>query len=187
MTTYGRNFEFRISPPPEQRLGRYINGDNPIPIGAPVAVAPGTEPDVNGRLQFELATGATAPVTGLHGIAVYEHLVYDGFDPVSRSESDFGDVPANQPCQLVYGKVNKVVFRNTTEETLTFLGNRNGTPRVMIAPADLTGIAVGDGIRPGAGDDTAGYWEAAGAGEDAWFIVTQVDPDRGEVEAQMQF
>lgn len=187
MTSYGRNFEFRISPPPEQRLGRYINGDTPIPIGAPVEVAAGAEPDINGRLEFALATGATPPVAGLHGIAIYEHVVFDGYDPVLRTESDFGDVPAGQPCQLVYGKVNKVVFRNTTEEGLTFLGRPNGSPRVMIAPADLTGLAVGDGIRPGTGDDTAGYWEAAAGGEDAWFIVTQVDPERGEVEAQMQF
>lgn len=187
MSNYGRNFEFRISPPPEQRLGRYINGDTPVPIGAPVAVAPGSEPDLNGRLEFELVTGAAEPIVGLHGIAVYEHFVYDGFDPVLRTESDFGDVPAGAACQLVYGKVNKVVFRNTDAAGLTFLGRANGTPRVMIAPADLDGLAVGDGIRPGDGNDDDGYWAAAGAGEDAWFIVTQVDPARGEVEAQMQF
>lgn len=187
MSNYGRNFEFRISPPPEQRLGRYINGDDPIPIGAPVAVADGAVPDINGRLEFALATGAVAPVVGQHGIAIYEHLVYDGYDPVLRTESDFGDVPANQPCQLVYGKVNKVVLRNTTAEGLTFLGQSRGTPRLMIAPAGLAGLAVGMGLRPGIGNDTDGYWAAAGVGEDAWLIVTQVDPARGEVEAQMQF
>lgn len=186
MANYGRNFEFRISPPPEQRLGRYKNGDTPVPIGAPVAVAPGSDPDINGRLEFELADGTTEGTPGMAGIAIYEHLVYDGFDPVIRTESQFGDVPAGQPAQLVYGKVNKVVLRNTEAADLTFLGNSQGSPRAMVDPAALATLAVGDGLIPGAGTDDDGYWAVATT-EDPWLIVTQVDLARGEVEAQMQF
>jgi hypothetical protein len=187
MSSYGRNFEFRISPMPQKRLGRYINGEEVVPIGAPVQVPAGAENDLDGRLPLELVTGDTPPRTGMNGIAIFEHAhnAYAGFDPVLRTESDFGDVPAFQPTQLVSGDHVKVVFRNTTAEDLTFLGRQSGSPRTMVA--DLDGAAVGDFIRPGAGNDDDGYWAIDGEEDGAWFVVTYVDSPYGEVEAQMLF
>lgn len=186
MSNYGRNFEFRISPPPDQRRGRYITGADVIPIGAPVEML-AQAPDVDGRNEVALATGATPPKSGMHGIAVFEHAynAFAGFDPVLRTASDFSDIPPGSPIQLVSGTEVKVVLRNTEAADITFLGAQRGTPRTMVGPTNLTGLAVGDGLGPGTGDDTAGYWAEAIA--DPWLVVTSVDVARGEVEAQLQF
>lgn len=188
MASYGRNFEFRVPPVHGERGGRYYIPDDgdAIPIGAPVEVSPATNsPLWTGALPVVLATGATPPVAGQHGILVYEHLNFDGFDPVMTTYSDLDTAPPGKQVQVVGGGRVKVVFKNTVDRV--FLTRRNYSGRTMVAPDDLTGIAVGNGLRPGVGTDADGYWAETGVGEDAWLIVESVDTARGEVEARINF
>lgn len=187
MSNYGRNFEFRISPPPDQRRGRYINGNAAIPIGAPIKITAVVNAD--GRNEVALAAGVTIPRSGQTGLAVFEHTynAFAGFDPTLVVPSDFNDVPAGAPLQMVSGTEVKVVLRNTVNSD--FLGRAYTDGRMMVAPADLSTIAVGDVLRPGPGTAVGGYWvEAAGVeAADGWLLVTLVDTARGEVEAQLLF
>lgn len=186
MSNYGRYFEFRISPRPEDRQGRYITGDAVIPIGAPVKIT--ADVDADGRNVVELATGATVPKKGVNGLAIFEHAfnAYAGYDPTLVNPSDFPDIPANSPIQLVSGPYVKVVFRNIAADT-EFLGRTYDDARTMVAPTNLGTLAVGNMLRPGTGDGTSGYWAETSTDAEAWFVITNVDTDRGEVEAVMQF
>ena len=186
MSNYGRYFEFRISPTPEQRRGRYLSPNAVIPIGAPVVA--GATVNADGRSVVALATGATVRRPGVTGIAVYEHAynAFAGFDPVLTGPSDFSDIPANSPIQLVSGQEVKVVLRNIAADT-AFLGRTYDDSRVFLAPANLSTIAVGNFLIPGTGDGTSGYWAEGGDATTAWMVVTNVDTVRGEVEAQLLF
>jgi hypothetical protein len=189
MSSYGRNFEFRVPPENENRSGRFfLNGGVDIPIGAPVKVdSPATENDL-GQLPVVLATGATAtPRPGQAGIAVYEHIQYQGNDPYLTTYSDKDTVPAGKALQVVSGQEVKVCFRNTS--ATTFLHTRAYTGRVMVAGIGIATptIAVGDLLTPGVGDGTSGYWAETGTAGNAWLVVTKVDNARAEVEARPVF
>lgn len=192
MGTYGRNFEFRRPPVHGQRGARYYNpadGD-PIVLGAPVVVANGATPDdaFSGALPVALATGAQAPKKGMCGIAVYEHApaAFAGYDPVLTTHSDLDTAPVGKLLQVVHGDSVKVVFRNTEDHT--FLQTRAYAGRTMVAGAGATPtVAVGDFLTPGTGNDDDGYWAETGSAANAWLVVTNVDVDRGEVEAEFVF
>lgn len=191
MATYGRNFDFRVPPVGGQRGSRYAlkGGEDPLPIGAPVTVDT-TATDATGRdqLQVTLATGASAPVPGLSGIAVFEYApaAFAGDDPYLTTYSDKDLVPKGAAVQVVSGDTVKVVFKNTVDKT--FLHTRDYKGRVMVAGLGATPtVAVGDYLTPGTGNDTAGYWAETAVAADAWLIVTHVDSARGEVEAKMAF
>lgn len=189
MSSYGRNFDFRRTPMPIQRGGRYVldNGSD-IPIGAPVAVANGATPDsgFTDALPAALATGAQAPKKGFTGIAIYEWLDLNQLDPQYFTYSDRSTIPDTRLFQLVSGPGIKVVFRNTADST--FLTVRDYAGRIMVAGAGATPtVAVGDYLTPGTGDDDNGYWAETGSATNAWLVVTLVDTARGEVEAEMVF
>lgn len=188
MSSYGRNFDFRIVPEPEDRGGRYVlSGTTDIPIGSPVKVADGATASASytGALPAALATGAQAPKKGMTGIAVYEWLDLNQLDPEYYTYSDRSTVPASREFQVVSGPGIKVVFRNTANRT--FLAVRNYAGRVMVAGIGATPtVAVGDYLTPGTGDDSNGYW-AEGSAANAWMVVTLVDAARGSVEAEMVF
>lgn len=183
---YGRNFEFRVSPPPDQRGGRYVTGATPIPIGAPVVAG---AVNADGRNVVAVAAGAIDPVPGIHGLLVFEYAwaAYAGRDPFLTVSSDLDFAPANAPVQLVSGTENKVVLRNTVDDE--FLTPDNIVAgKVYVAPANLAGLAVGNGLRPhNAGSDEVGWWQEVGVDEAAWLIITNVDAGRGEVEARLAF
>ncbi len=188
MSEYGRNFEFRVSPQPNYRSGRYKNSTVAIPIGVPVAVADGATRDANGRLTFALATGAQAPEIGQCGIAVYEYAweAFEGRDPNLTTSSDLDTVPANEPCQLVNGTDVVVVLRNTVAGLQ--LG-RSYPGRIMTAGVSLATptVVVGDLLTPGVGNDTDGYWAETGTAANGWLRVIGVDTTRAEVTARMLF
>jgi hypothetical protein len=190
MSNYGRYFEFRNSPRPENRYGRALSPNAVIPIGAPV-VAGTAAPNADGRSVYALKTGGQTgrPLPVKNGLAIFEHSynAYAGFDTELTVPSDFSDIPANSPIQVCHGTNIKVVFRNITADTV-FLGQRTyDDARVMIAPGNLGTLGVGDFIVPGTGDGTSGYWAEGGDADTAWFQITSVDTARGEVEAQMLF
>lgn len=186
--SYGRNFDFRVPPHSGQRAGRYSNGATAIAIGAPVK-ATGAE-DSLGRLVVALATGAQAPIVGIHGVAVFEYKGSEGWagdDPFLTTYSDKDTVPANAGVQVVSGDAVKVVFKNTAART--FLHTRAYAGRKMVAgigQATPT-VAVGDYLTPGTGDDTSGYWAETASASNAWMVVTKIDNARAEVEARLLF
>lgn len=194
MSTYGRNFEFRVQPHGGQRAGRYINpadGDV-IPIGAPARVDLVAGPDGDYRLEIALAegVGTGTPKSGLGGIPIYEWSpsAFAGDDPLLVTFSDKDYIPVGEPCYLVSGDEVKVVLRNTDE--LSFFGQRTYAARTMVA--GLSGatptVSVGDMLRPqDSPSDTNGYWRETSVAAEAWLVVTHVDTDRGEVEARFLF
>lgn len=186
MSTYGRNFEFRVPPVDGQRAGRFSISDATA-IGAPVG-ATGSE-DALGRAEVDLVTGATTPRSGKHGVLVYEFgpAAYAGDDAALTTYSDKDTAPAGAAVQVVSGTTVKVVFRNT--EDRTFLNTRSYDGKVMVAGIGIATptLAAGDYLTPGTGDSTSGYWAETADVTKAWFIITKVDNDRGEVEARMMF
>lgn len=186
--SYGRNFDFRISPDAKSRHGRHVvpSTGNPIPLGAPVEVDLSQAPDSVARQPLKLAVngGTGVPNTGNHGILVYEHVIPYGVDPVLTTWSDFDTAPLGSVVQLVVDPDVKVVLRNTLARH--FLG-RAYPGRIMVAGVSVAtpSIAVGDYLKPGAGNDTDGYWTEATDTTTAWLVVTSVDFTRAEVEARM--
>lgn len=187
MSSYGRNFEFRIPPKAEARNGRFsLAGDTDLPIGAPVVATGAT--DSLGRAEVELAAADSAtPAPGLGGVLVYEYgpAAFAGDDILLTTYSDKGTAPVGQAVQVVSAAASaKVVLRNTADKV--FLNNRTYTGRNMVPAAALgaTPYEVGDLLTPGVGDDTNGYWKKTTDAADAWLVVTKVDVARGEIEAR---
>lgn len=188
MSSYGRNFDFRVPPLPEQRGARYITpSDVALPIGVPVKVT-ATTVDAQGRNPVVLATGVTTKRSGTTGILVYEYApaAFAGTDPNLTTYSDLGSAPLGAACQVVSGKTVKVVLKNTSARS--FYGQRTYPGRIMVSGLGATPtVAVGDLLRPGVGDDTSGYWTETSTEADGWLSVTGVDTTRQEVEARMTF
>lgn len=189
--SYGRNFEFRVTPHGGQRSGRaYLDESvSTYPIGAPVVLTDGGTENALGQAAFTVATGATnKPAPGEGGIAVYEYgpAGYAGDDPWLTDYSDKDTIPAAASIQVVSGPEVKVVLRNTEDET--FLNTREYTGRVMVAGLGATlSLQVGDYLTPGTGDDDNGYWAETANADEAWLVITKVDNTRGEVEARLTF
>ena len=185
MSTYGRNFEFRVPPVHGQRGARYVlpATEDPIPIGAPVRAADDAVPDALGLLPVTLQTAAQVPVKGLSGIAVYEHgpAWQTGDDPFLTTYSDRGDVPPGRAVQVVSGDMVKVVLRNTTART--FMQSRDYPGRLMFAGTP----GVGDFLSPATGTDVAGYWAVNATAANAWLVVERVDTARAEIECRLAF
>lgn len=192
MGTYGRNFEFLVVPISHNRGGRYATQseadyDTVIPMGAPVKVV---GEDLLLRQTIELADDGVAPDKGRHGIAIYEHgdgATWAGDDQNLTTYSDKGVLPFEKAVQVVSGPNVKVLFTNTDAET--FLQTRSYTGRNMVAelggsPSVTTGAYLEPHADP---SDTNGYWQVTSTRADAWLVVTRVDSDRNEVEAQMLF
>lgn len=192
MSTYGRNFEFRTQPDGPGRQGRFINPADGarIPMGAPARVdlAEGSDPD--GRLEVNLATGATpAPRPGLAGIPLYEWApsAFAGDDPLLVTFSDKDYIPVGSACYIVSGPDTKVVLRNTPDNN--FFGQRTYAARKMVAGVGATPtVVVGDMLRPhDSPSDSNGYWQETSTLAEAWLVVTHVDNVRNEVEAKFLF
>lgn len=190
MSSYGRNFEFRVPPESADRQGRYYLAEGAdVALGAPVKVDTAGDDNSLGLSPVVLATGAQAkPNPGMGGILVYEYgpAAFAGDDPWLTTYSDKGDAPDGAAVQVVRGPEVKIVLRNTA--ATTFLQTRSYAARKMVAGlgATLT-LAVGDMLTPGTGDDTDGYWAETANADNAWLIVTKVDNDRGEVECKLNF
>jgi hypothetical protein len=184
--SYGRNFEFRVTPRQGERAGRYYLDDVARPIGAPVVLSGAT--DGLGRLGVELVSGAQAkPAPGTGGVLVYEHIQFIGVDPAETTYSDLDTAPAGKAVQVVNGTTVKVAFKNT--EDTGFLARENyPVARTMVdGIGATTTVEVGDFLTPGAGDDTDGYWAVTTDADEAWLVVTDVNSTTGEVEARLNF
>lgn len=197
MSTYGRNFEFRVQPTGGERSGRYINGDTiDIPLGAPVRVDTTSGENTDKRLPVKLAAGNTpAPRTGMAGILIHEWApnAFSGSDPLLTvfSDRDYTPKPGSQENStgyLVSGPSVSVMFRNTDANNFFF--QRTYAARKMVAgvAGATPTVVVGDLLRPhDTPNDTNGYWQETSTASEAWLVVTHVDNTRQEVEARFLF
>ena len=212
MASNGRNFEFRITPHPSARGGRFIspsvalsgsgsgggtgaNGSPTgavglLPIGAPVVADLEAGQDAQGAQYVKLATaGETTTSVGVFGLLMYEYgpAAFAGTDPYLTTYSDFGIVPLGRYCIVIAGDpATKIVLRNTP--AFSFLGQRNYAGRTMVNGLGATpDVTAGDYLVPGSGDDVDGYWESTGTASGAWLVITHVDSTRAEVEARLLF
>lgn len=202
MSNYGRNFEFRVAPVSKDRSGRNFLDGASVPIGAPVAYSEsgtlGTENEL-GLRPFELAAdGASAPLPGQGGVAVYEFgpAAFAGDDAMLTTYSDKGMIPAGAAIQVVGGEYVKVVLRNVPDFTFSSVRDYAGVN--MVNPTDAAALSVGDALIPGAGDGTDGYWKTGGTADSAtpagaWLIVERIGTfdihgSAGiEIEARLNF
>lgn len=190
MTSYGKNFEFTYPPLTGNRSSRhYLTETTEVPIGIPVVYDSDESVNDLGLMPMKLATGAqVAPKPGLGGVAVYEYgpAAFAGDDPALTTYSDKDTIPVGAAIQVVNGTYVKMRLRNT--EASTFLHTRAYAGRVMVAGIGIATptLVVGDYLTPGTGDDTDGYWAESNS-TNAWAVITKVDNDRAEVEAQLLF
>lgn len=191
MSNYGRNFEFLVAPLPDQRKGRFYNNEGAvIPIGSPVVATAAAAENAIGLAPVTLATTAQdRPAQGRGGLAIYEYApnAFAGTDTFLTTYSDLDTIPDQAAIQLVSGTNVKVLLRNTVDST--YLQTVTYEGRILVAGVSIATptLAVGDFLTPGVGDDTDGYWTETSTESEAWLVVTKVDFDRDEVEAQMMF
>lgn len=200
MGTYGRNFDFRTPPAAEDRKGRFVLSITDlsaaqlaagVPLGAPVTLdtTVANSASLTNAAQIKLATGAQAPRKGASGILLYEHApaAFAGDDPFLTTYSDKDTAPVGKLVQVISGAGVKVAFTNT--EARDFLETRSYPGRIMVAGVSIAtpSVVVGELLTPGTGNDTAGFWAETGSATNGWLVVTAVDTDRAEVEAQMLF
>lgn len=190
MGSYGRFGDFLQSPRPEDRLGRFVSGDDIIiPMFAPVRVIAGSHVDGNGQLPLELAAGAQAPKKGFSGIAIFENPTPDiaGLDMTLSRSDDLDYVPIGAACQLVSAPY--VRLRLINAGVVNFYGQRTYAARKMVAGLGgaTPAIVEGDLLTPGVGDDTSGYWAKTSDASLAWLRVTGVYNASTELDAQFLF
>lgn len=196
MSTYGRNFDFRVPPEGAHRGSRYAldpAGTAEVTIGAPVVVLDDGSTDSLGRLKVDVPTGeGPKPLPGQGGVMVFEYgpSAYAGYDEQITTYSDLGTAKAGDAVQVVTGANEvKVVFRNT--EDSTFLHTRSYTGVTMVDETLGGGtptVAVGDYLTPNTSPSAAnGYWKVTTTAANGWLVVTSVDATRGEVEAVLNF
>lgn len=180
---YTRNFGFRSF----ENVVR--DGRHRVPVGSggyEIGTAVKVDPSAAGFLTRP--ADGEAP-TQLCGIALFEHIQYQGVDPFLTSPQDgpFQLAPAGQYAQMVHGLGAKVWFRNLGDKTLY-----DGRTQTNTSPlADTVNLpAVGDGLVP----DATGKWRVALAGqvdpadnEAPWLVVEQVNASTGVVECRLTF
>ena len=185
MANFGRNFGFRRMPWAYHRRGRfYVPTPNTLLFGTPVVATTTVDAARSGAQLLAQAGAAQVPVPGQTGLIVWEMHPsgMSGRDPNLTDYSDIDRAKDGELVQLVHGVGVKVVLRNTAATTF---GTRTYAARKMI---DLTGLAVGDYLRPLASpSDTNGYWTKQSGSEPKWLVVTSIDSTRNEVEAELQF
>lgn len=182
-----RCFHFLEGPRPEDRLGRFVAGDDLV-IGAPVASPNAVNVDANGQLTVDYATQASAPRKGLSGILNWENPTADfpGLDPALTRPVDVDVAPTGVSVQVCSGDYVRVRLANIAARTFY---TRPYTARNMVA--GLGGatptVEVGELLTPGPGTDIGGYWQVTTDLTKAWLRVTAINNDVGELDAQMLF
>jgi hypothetical protein len=180
--SYTRNFGFRDTSnivrdgrnkvPASGLSGADVNG---FLIGTAVTVDP-ANPGLLKR------PGAAALPTALSGIAVYEHIQFQGVDPFLTTQYDppFQVAPLGRFAQMVHGLGVKVWLKNTADKPLYDGRVQKGATLVS---TDLTTLAVGDGLATNAD----GTWSKAGDAAHSWLTVESVNATTGLVEARFTF
>lgn len=179
---YSRNFGMR-SFENVIRDGRFRvpRTGTPFKIGAPVML------DTANPGFLAAATEAVAPGPNV-GIVVYEHIQNKSDALTTVYDSPYDEVPLGQYAQMMHGPGAKVWFRNTDDKTL-YDGRVQAAGGLLDPSVDVTTLEIGSGLVPAGGglyratDGTA----TADVGGTAWFVVEQVNPSTGRVEARLAF
>lgn len=145
-------------------------------IGAPVTA----DPDVPGFLKPAAAGAAPGPTSG---VAVFEHIQYQGIDTALNTSSDMPTIPGGRYAQMVHGQGAKVWFRNTPDKTL-YDGRTQDNPALLAASVDVTTLKAGDGLTP---DGAGKYKKANGTTDGVWLTVEQANASTLVVEARFNF
>jgi len=165
------------------------DGRNAVPTGLSGA-------DANGYL---LGTGVTldpsnagylvrpsngAAPTQLSGLAVYEHIQFQGVDPFLTTQYDppFNVAPSGRMAQVVHGVGVKVWFKNTPDSTEYDGRTEVGATYITTS---LGSLSIGSGLKVGAN----GTWVLStdSTGADWWLVVESVNATTGLVEARLTF
>jgi hypothetical protein len=174
---YSRNFGMR-SFENVVRDGRFrvpATG-TPFKIGAPVML------DAANAGRLKAATAAVTPSQNC-GIVVYEHIQNKSDALTTTSDSPYNVVPLGQYAQMMHGPGAKVWFRTTADKTLYGGTVQAGDTLLAAGIADMTGLAIGDGLTP----DGAGKWRESTGAEVVWLVIEQVNPTTKLVEARFTF
>jgi hypothetical protein len=177
---YTRNFGFRSFENIVRNARHRVPADagDGYEIGSAVAVDPSSP-------GFLTRPGDGAAPTQLSGIAVFEHIQYQGDDPWLTAPQDKQFAPSGQYCQAVHGIGVKVWFRDVGNKTL--YDGRTQTNAALLDSIDAGDLDVGAGLVPNAD----GLWrevdDQADPAEQAWLIVEQVNPSTGVIECRLTF
>ena len=186
-----RTFQFLQNINPENRLGRFSTGDDPIPMGAPVVRDATGGPSSDGndgfdRTVIKLASGSD-DLTSLAGIVWWDDASFAGEDPVLTRPADVRLIPANTGVYVVKGVATR--FRVTNVDARTVGGGlRSYAAITQVADLDQATptAAVGKLLQPTTTpNDTNGYWDVTTTRADGWAEITAVDFDLRFIEAQL--
>lgn len=180
--SYTRNFGFRD-------LTNIIrDGRNQVPTGLTGSDANGfligtavtVDPNNAGKL---MRPGAAAAPTALSGIVLYEHIQFQGVDPLLTTPLDppYIYAPQGRMAQMVHGIGVKVWFKNTAN--LPLYDGRQQVGGTLVNATDLTTLKPGDNLTPAAD----GTWAKAASAAAAWLTVESVNATTGLVEARFTF
>jgi len=177
---YTRNFGFRSF----QNIIR--DARHRVPAGAgdgyEIGSAVTVDPSSPG---FLTRPGDGDAPTQLGGIALFEHIQYQGDDPWLTAPQDKQHAPAGQYCQRVHGIGTKVWFRDLGDKTL-YDGRTQSNATLFDGAVDVATLNIGDGLVPNAD----GLWRVAVGGaepEAPWLVIEQVNPSTGVVECRLTF
>jgi hypothetical protein len=187
--SYSRNFGMRSF----ENIVRDARFRTPVGstilIGSPIMIDPAAP-------GFVKAATSAAPVGSGCGVAVYEHIIPAGVDPVlaDLSAYPFTTVPANQYVQMVHGPGTKVWFKNTAAHT-GYDGRVRLAGTLILGSVNISTLLPGDGLTPN-GDGT--YKKANGTTDAVWLTIEQVNAGQptywdgqtlslGSVDARFEF
>lgn len=176
--SYTRNFGFRSF----ENIIR--DGRNKVPAtGSPYLIGTAIQVDPANAGQVTRPAAASAP-TQLSGIAVYEHIQYQGVDPflISPQDYPFTVVPLGRFVQMVHGQGVKVYFKNTADKPLYDGRIQPGATLVAGVGGATPTVVVGNYLTPAAD----GTWQVGNA-SNGWLQVEQVVNSTGLCEARLTF
>lgn len=146
----------------------------PFKIGAPVMI------DAANAGYMKAAT-ASAPANATSGLAIYEHIQNKSDALTTVYDGPYDAVPLGQYAQIMHGPGTKVWFKDVANKVL--YDGRTQVGGSLLAAAVST-YAIADGLTP---DGAGKFKKGNGTTDTVWFIVEQVNPTTGLLEARLNF
>lgn len=181
---YSRNFGFRstVNIVRNARFKTPASGSGADATGYLLGTAVVADPAAAG---FVKRPTAGAVPNANSGIVLYEHIQFQGVDPLLTTPLDvpFNSAPLGRYVQVVHGIGTKVWFKNTAASALY---DGRSIPAGTLVTGSLGSLAVGDGLTI---TGTNGQWvkSSDATGADNWLTVTAVNATTGLVEAVFTF
>lgn len=180
---YSRNFGFRstVNIVRNARFKTPASGSGADATGYLLGTAVVADPSAAGVLKRP--TAGDLPNAN-SGIVLYEHIQFQGVDPLLTTPLDvpFNSAPLGRYVQVVHGIGVKVWFKNTAASALY---DGRSIPAGTLVGGSLGSLSVGDGLKVAANGTWVKSVDATGA--DNWLTVTSVNATTGLVEAVFTF